>query len=283
MREYGQIQCSFWSDPDIQGLSDDGKLLACYLMTGPHSNGLGCYRLPDGYVQADLGWSPQRVTKGFDELFRIGFSERCETTIFVLIPKFLRWNEISNANVAKARIKEFETIPKKSPLFSRLCESMQKHGKHWPKDFETILKGYIKQEPNQNQPREEPNRKDSGEPETVSPLPPSVPETLPVAVIHIPLIGDDGGYAVTEAEVAEWTAAFPAIDVMQSLRNIRQWNLTHRENRKTPKGIVKHIVAWLTKDQERAPVARPTKEAASSAVFDHNVHAAQEFLRRGTA
>jgi len=56
MRTYGQIQCSFWSDPDFADLSDQAKLLATYLLTGTHSNGLGCYRLPNEYVIADLGW-----------------------------------------------------------------------------------------------------------------------------------------------------------------------------------------------------------------------------------
>lgn len=168
MREYGQIQCSFWSDPDAQGLSDDGKLLACYLMTGPHSNGIGCYRLPDGYIQADLGWTQQRVSKGFAELFQIGFSERCETTFFVLIPKFLKWNPIANGNVAKAREKEFEAISKKASVFAKLCDSLARFGNHWANGFETVLKEYAKQEPTLPEP--EPTLPDmSGKPD-VAPL-----------------------------------------------------------------------------------------------------------------
>lgn len=171
MREYGQIQCSFWSDPDVQALSDVAKLLAAYLMTGPHSNGIGCYRLPDGYIQADLGWDSKTVSKGFAELFRIGFAKRCEATFFVLIPKFLKWNPISNGNVAKAREKEFEAITKKASIYAELCSSMLVYGNHWANGFETLLEGYAKQEPTQPIPEPEKNRDMSGvEPPDVMPL-----------------------------------------------------------------------------------------------------------------
>lgn len=149
MREYGQIQCSFWSDTDIQALSDQAKLLAAYLLTGPHSNGIGCYRLPDGYVQADFGWTSETVSKGFAELFQIGFCKRCERTDFVLIPKFLKWNPVANANVAKARQKEYESVSKKSSIYNELSASLLRFGNHWANPFETLLKGLAKQDPNQ--------------------------------------------------------------------------------------------------------------------------------------
>lgn len=110
MREYGQIQCAFWQSDDAQQFSDVGKLLATYLMTGPHSNGIGCYRCPDGYIMEDLGWSAEKVSKGFAELFGKGFVYRFEGVVF--IPNFLRWNNIANPNVAKARIAEFVALPK---------------------------------------------------------------------------------------------------------------------------------------------------------------------------
>lgn len=147
MREYGQVQCSFWADQEVQGLSDQAKLLAVYLLTGPHSNGIGCFRLPDGYVQADFGWDAETVSKGFLELFRMGFCKRCETTRFVLLPKFLKWNPVSNANVAKARQKEFAVVSKNSLIHGELAASLLAFGNHWEKGFETLLKGYAKQDP----------------------------------------------------------------------------------------------------------------------------------------
>lgn len=182
MREYGQIQSAFWTNPDIQAISNEAKLLAVYLLTGPHSNGLGCYRLPDGYVQADFGWTAQTLSKGFGELYRIGFSERCSETFFIVIPKFLKWNPISNPKVAAARIKEFETIPKNSSIYKTLCDSLLEHGNHLPDGFinriETISKGYGKQDPTRTNPIQPENNSMSGT-ETVSQtLPPEDPKAV---------------------------------------------------------------------------------------------------------
>ena len=156
MREYGQIQCSFWTDPEIQALSDASARLATYLLTGPHSNGLGCYRLPDGYIQADFGWTPQMVSKAFQELFQMGFCQRCETTQFVLMPKFLRWNPIANANVAKAREKEFDTIPKKASIRGALVESMIEFADHLSEAFRNRLETLSKQNPTRSYPEPDP-------------------------------------------------------------------------------------------------------------------------------
>jgi hypothetical protein len=152
VREYGQIQSSFWTHPDIQTLCDQGKLLATYLLTGPHSNGLGCFRVPNGYLSGDLGWDQKTISKGFAELFEIGFAMRCEQSSYVLIPKYLHWNPIANANVAKAREKEFAQIPKTISIYSELCKSILDYGNYLDNRFETVLERYTKQDPTQTQP-----------------------------------------------------------------------------------------------------------------------------------
>lgn len=136
MREYGQIQCAFWQSADATAFTDAGKLLACYLLTGPHSNGIGCYRCPDGYVMEDLGWSSERVSEGFAELFRNGFAYRFAGVVF--IPKFLAWNKVANGNVATARIAEFEALPK-GEAKARVAAAILKHVKHLSGEQRTVL------------------------------------------------------------------------------------------------------------------------------------------------
>lgn len=155
MREYGQIQTSFWTDPELQSLSESARLFAAYLLTGPHSNGIGCYRLPDGYITADFGWSPETINERVCEIVSIGFFKRCETTFFVLIPKFLRWNPIANANVALARVKEVALVPRKFPYYNELIESLDSYGNHWPKGYIDGLRNGLG---NKNQPYPEKNQ-----------------------------------------------------------------------------------------------------------------------------
>jgi hypothetical protein len=68
MRIYGSIPTSFWTEFKIQSLCDQSKLLMVYLLTSPHTNMLGCYRLPAGYIVEDLKWDSETVLKGFQDL-----------------------------------------------------------------------------------------------------------------------------------------------------------------------------------------------------------------------
>lgn len=154
MREYGVLQCSFWQSDDARTLSDAGKLLAAYLVTGPHSNGLGCYRLPDGYVMADFGWTVDKVTKAFEELSRNGFAYRFESVVF--IPNFLRWNKIANPKVAAARQKEFEALPK-GDAKSRVARALLEFGNHISDQFRTVL-DTVSQTVSQTVSKQEQNR-----------------------------------------------------------------------------------------------------------------------------
>jgi hypothetical protein len=113
MRDYGRVYASFWTSESTRSLSDDGRMLALYLLSGPHGTITGVCRLPDGYVSEDLGWTSQRVSKGFAELLSKGFANRCETTKWVWIRKFLDWNRPENPNQWKAAIKIANQVPAK--------------------------------------------------------------------------------------------------------------------------------------------------------------------------
>jgi hypothetical protein len=111
VRDYGKVHSSFWSSETIRALSEDGRTLALYLMTSPHTTIAGVFRLPDGYACEDLNWPSERVVEGFAELFRNGFANRCETTKWVWIVKHLDWNPPENPNQRKATAKCAQGIP----------------------------------------------------------------------------------------------------------------------------------------------------------------------------
>src|SRR5436190_800173 len=68
MRDYGKVYTAFWISEDARSLSEDGRMLALYLLTCQHSNMLGCFRLTNAYAADDLQWDIERVSKGFQEL-----------------------------------------------------------------------------------------------------------------------------------------------------------------------------------------------------------------------
>ena len=74
-----------------------------------------------------------------------------------------------------------------------------------------------------------------------------------------PLIGlplnDGSEHEVTEEDLAEYAQLYPAVDVMQQLRNMRGWLLANPQKRKTRRGIKAFITTWLAKEQDH-PRAR---------------------------
>lgn len=74
-----------------------------------------------------------------------------------------------------------------------------------------------------------------------------------------PLIGlplnDGSEHEVTEEDVAEYAQLYPAVDVMQQLRNMRGWLMANPQRRKTKRGIKAFIASWLAKEQDH-PRAR---------------------------
>jgi len=177
MREYGQIQSSYWTHPDIQSLSIEAKIIGAYLLTCQHTNGIGCFRMPMGYVSIDLGMGIETVSKGFRELYRNGFLvadfDKEKHSEYVLIPSFLRWNPVQNPNAAKARVKEFETVPSSISIYPKLINALRKHGKYWSEDFlnhlETLSKGF--QNRSDRVPEDVPDNKTQPDPTKTQPDP----------------------------------------------------------------------------------------------------------------
>lgn len=164
-RDYGRVSIKFWNSADIRSLSDQGKLLASYLITGPHSNIIGAYLLPDAYVADDLGWTATTVSKVFAELFRNGFAVRFKDGRHICVCKFLEHNKIENPNVAKAAIKQFEQLPY-DPALKHVLNGLELYEKQFPNGLERVRerlgKPFRNMEPNRTDTEPEPEPKPIG-------------------------------------------------------------------------------------------------------------------------
>lgn len=124
MRDYGKVYSSIWSSADFRALSEDGRTLVLYLLTSHHGTIAGVFRLPDGYACEDMQWEPARVVEAFGELLSKGFANRCETTKWVWVSKFLEWNPPENPNQRKAASKMACSVPDQcswKSAFMRVC------------------------------------------------------------------------------------------------------------------------------------------------------------------
>ena len=71
----------------------------------------------------------------------------------------------------------------------------------------------------------------------------------PAAGVLAEILVADGA-TVTAEQVTEWSAAYPAVDVEQQLREMRAWCIANKSNRKTQRGVERFIVRWLGREQD---------------------------------
>ncbi len=163
MRDYGKIRTRLWGDDKVIRLSDRGKLLFLYLQTCPHGNGIGCFRLPNGYIESDLGWVTRTVTDTLSELLRERLIERCELTGWTFICNFMKHNSIDNPNTAKAMIPFIESVPVNLSFYQTLISCLEPYAKRFEDGYLNGMANRMpNREPNLTQPEPEPKP----EPET---------------------------------------------------------------------------------------------------------------------
>lgn len=88
------------------------------------------------------------------------------------------------------------------------------------------------------------NSNDSAEPQAAS-TPPAI--CLP--------LNDGTEYPVSVEQCQEWAGLYPAVDVIQQLRQMKGWLDANPAKRKTKRGVNAFIVRWLAKEQDRGGTA----------------------------
>lgn len=174
MRDYGKVFSRIWESEDFRSMSEDGRALVLYLLTCQHGTIAGVFRVPDGYACEDLQWSVERVSSAFAETLAKGFANRCETTKWVWVCKFLTWNPPENPNQTKAVRKIAQQIPDNcawKPAFTRAWGSLLGLAELPESNpsgtlSEGLLNQYQEQEQEQKQEDQKPIRPSPAEPPT---------------------------------------------------------------------------------------------------------------------
>lgn len=169
MRDYGIVRVRFWAWAKDKGLSSAARELALYCMTAPHSNALGCYRLPIAYISEDLGTVPDTVRQTVSELAEVGFLRHDEKSGWVWIVGHLGHNPIANPNVGKSLVPFIASIPRNLPFFQDFVASLAQYAHRFPNGFidglgNGIGNGSGNGMPNQNQIQEQEQEQDHSRP-----------------------------------------------------------------------------------------------------------------------
>lgn len=154
MRSYGRVPTSIWLE---EYPSEDVRTLVLYVACGPHSNGVGCYRLPVAYIAEDLKWTIERAQAALDlstgkglpspsEALAKGLAET-ETSpsqallcydskaLWIAWPRAFDASPIESPNGAKSLIPFLEAIPKESIVFQVVISAIAPFSDKFPKGF----------------------------------------------------------------------------------------------------------------------------------------------------
>lgn len=93
---------------------------------------------------------------------------------------------------------------------------------------------------------------------------PQAPSAPPACCLPL---NDGTEYAVSVEQCQEWAGLYPAVDVMQQLRNMIGWLNANPAKRKTVRGINAFIVRWLAKEQDKG--GAKSAPAKSSGYVEH--------------
>lgn len=87
-----------------------------------------------------------------------------------------------------------------------------------------------------------------GKPDSM-PEPQKAKDDSPI-IITMPL-NTGKPYKIQQSSVDRWQELYPAVDIMQELRNMCGWLESNRSRRKTKDGMPRFINNWLSKEQNR--------------------------------
>ena len=231
MSKYRKIDPRIWNDAKFRDLSDSGKLVFFMLLTHPNMTALGAMRATQAGLAEELGWTAEGFRKAFNEVLIKGMAEHDKKACLVALPKFIRYNPPESPNVVKAWVGALDMLPEcalKNAVITRAREFAEGMTKGFA---EALPEVFAKTMPYQKQEQEQEQ------------------EITSSPAIAIPCLGGD--HVVSHEDVSEYEAAYPAVDVMQQLRNMRQWVIANPAKRKTLSGVRRFITAWLAKDQNR--------------------------------
>lgn len=111
MRQYSKVSHCLWASKRFAPHNDQCKCLYVYCLTSPHGNSIGCYRLPIGYIMADLQWARDKAIEALDEVSQSGLIDLFIDEELVRIDLFLAHNPVTNQKHAEGASKLALALP----------------------------------------------------------------------------------------------------------------------------------------------------------------------------
>jgi hypothetical protein len=146
---FAQVPVSYWATARREGWTGDECLLGIYLLSSPHRNLEGFYRLPAAYAADDVAWTAGRVRDALDRLVaRDYIAYDNESSVVLVVDGLSHYCPKGEKQIIGA-LNSLRGVPS-THLIERLIESAEKHGpefaiklrKAYPATADTPPKGY---------------------------------------------------------------------------------------------------------------------------------------------
>lgn len=129
--DYAKISSKFWSGSTGRAIRGDtnAQIVALYLLTSPHANGIGVFHCPPLYISYETGIPLEGALKGLERLSEVGFLTLDKGSEWVWIHEMLSYqmgDDLKpNDNRIKHIIKLYHNIPEsliKSSFYEKYKE-----------------------------------------------------------------------------------------------------------------------------------------------------------------
>jgi len=134
MARYYPVSPLYWSDDTVVGWGDAEKLMALYLLTCPHRNLEGLYRLPLAYIEADLGWDRRQVQDAMTAMLVNRFAAYDTKASVVWLPNALKYHQPATKPQVQGALNALQAVPD-TPLFEHFAEAAKHHA---PRLYEAL-------------------------------------------------------------------------------------------------------------------------------------------------
>ncbi len=132
-RKFSMLAPEIWTSKRFRAQTERSKLLALYLIAGPHQTNLGCYWLSEGYVCSDMGWTPDELEAARTPLIEAGLIAFDPETDEVFVPGWFKFCGPKNDDHAVAVDKQLADIDSK-PLREQARKEFEEYESKRPRN-----------------------------------------------------------------------------------------------------------------------------------------------------
>lgn len=134
MARYYPVSPLYWSDDKVARWTDRDKLLALYLLTCPHRNLEGLYRLPWAYIEADLGWHGNEVRDAMVKIMGAEFAAYDNQAGVVWLPNALKYHQPTTQPQIQGALNALQAVPD-TKLYPAFLEAAREYA---PRLYEAL-------------------------------------------------------------------------------------------------------------------------------------------------